>query len=53
MKMKRIDGFDYVTQKPVSLTRKEWINRIADAQKCGGRRRVEQGETFIHGPGAE
>lgn len=45
-------GFDYVLGKPVQRTRAEWQALMATAIKEGGRRRVESGETFIHGPDA-
>jgi hypothetical protein len=47
-----IDGFDYRTHQPVSLTRQAWQAQIATAIRTGGRLRVESGETFIHGPNA-
>lgn len=50
--MKLLEGYDYTTGQPVSLTRQEWQARIATAIADGGRRRVEDGETFIHGPNA-
>jgi hypothetical protein len=47
-----IDGFDYRTHQPVSLTREAWQAEITSAIRAGGRRRVENGETFLHGPNA-
>jgi len=44
-----IEGFDYTTHQPLSLTRADWQTRIATALDAGGRRRAEGGETFIHG----
>ena len=47
-----IPGFDEVTHQPVEKTRTEWQALMAQAIAAGGRRRVEKGETFIHGPDA-
>ena len=47
-----IEGFDYTTHQRVELTRQQWQAQIATAVAAGGRRRVEGGETFIHGAGA-
>jgi hypothetical protein len=48
---KLIEGALYdPNHRPVKLTRKEWQDRIAKAIAEGGRRRVEDGETFIHAP---
>ena len=48
MSKRLIEGFDYQAQRPVSLPRKEWVERLAAVIKGGGRRRVENGETFGH-----
>ncbi len=48
MSKRLIQGFDYQAQRPVSLPRKEWMERLAAVIKGGGRRRVESGETFGH-----
>lgn len=47
----KIQGFDYVTQAPIELTRAEWQERIAEAIKAGGFRRVACGETLVHACG--
>ena len=47
-----INGFDYRTQKPVQLPRAQWKELLKQVVKAGGRRRVEDGETFAHGKDA-
>jgi hypothetical protein len=47
-----IRGFDYRTRQEVARPVAEWQEEIRRAVKDGGRRRVEDGETFIHGPDA-
>lgn len=47
-----IAGFDYVLQMPVERSRAEWRAFLAAALADGGKRRVADGETFIHGPDA-
>lgn len=47
-KKTQIDGFDYRIQKPVRRSRKEWIADLTAMVKAGGKRRVEEGETFAH-----
>jgi len=44
-------GFDYVLDKPVTLTRVEWQERIdkAKREKRKVRRDSDVGEIFIHG----
>lgn len=49
-----IEGFDYrigTSGKKVEFRRAEWQDMIDDVVQAGGRRRVEQGETFasLHG----
>ena len=41
----RIKGFDYESYATVELTRAEWQERIAEAIKAGGFRRVMYGDT--------
>jgi len=48
-KDKLIKGFDYLKQKPVELTKKEWQEFMKGAVAGGGFRRGENKETFIHG----
>lgn len=45
---KLIPGFDYLKGQPVSYTKSEWLGLIKPIIDDGGRRRVENGETFIH-----
>jgi hypothetical protein len=47
----RIKGFDYERHTTVELTRAEWQERIAQAIKAGGFRRVVYGNTFVHACG--
>lgn len=47
-----IDGFDYTTGKAVQLTRAQWRDKIRAVIETGGRRRVDHGETFLHGKNA-
>ena len=47
----RIKGFDYETHADVELTRAEWWERIAEAIKAGGFRRVVYGDTYVHACG--
>ena len=50
MSRKLIPGFTYTpTRREAEWTREEWQKRIAAALADGGFRRVEHGETFIHG----
>lgn len=45
-----IAGADYIDGfKPVTRSRREWQELMTAALKDGGHRRVEDGETFIHG----
>lgn len=44
--MKRVQGFDYRTDKPVVLTSKQWRTQLALVLTRGGRRVVIQGETL-------
>lgn len=47
-----IAGFDYAADPrgpvPVSHTLEEWKSLISNALKAGCRRRVKDGDTFIH-----
>jgi hypothetical protein len=43
-----IKGFDYERYATVELTRAEWQERIAEAIKAGGFRRVMYGDTYVH-----
>ena len=43
-----IPGHCYETHADVSWTRAEWQDRMRRVIQAGGRRRVENGETFIH-----
>lgn len=45
-----IKGFDYRLGKEVEKPRVEWRDQCAEDCKKGARRRVENGETFIHDP---
>lgn len=45
-----IPGFDYRLGKPIDRSRAEWLQEFARLLKAGGRRRIENGETFFHGP---
>ena len=45
-----VKGFDYVRQRAVDYSRKEWIQQLAALKARGGFRRHEKGETFGHGP---
>jgi hypothetical protein len=49
----RIKGFDYETYATVELTRVEWQERIAEAVKVGGFRRVIYGDTYVHACGGQ
>jgi hypothetical protein len=42
-------GFDYRTGLEVELHPSVWRAEMASAAKEGARRRVENGETFVHG----
>lgn len=44
-----LQGFDYRTGRARELSVREWRQEIALIE--GARRRVENGETFIHGAG--
>jgi hypothetical protein len=46
-----IKGFDYERYATVELTRDEWQERIAEAIKAGGFRRVMYGDTYVHACG--
>lgn len=50
--MRTTKGFDYTTGQPTEHTRAQWQALMAAAIAAGGRRRVENGETFIHGKDA-
>jgi predicted P-loop ATPase/GTPase len=43
-----VKGFCYVTHTAMEESRAYWQQRMREALKAGGRRRVENGETFIH-----
>ena len=47
----RIKGFDHERQTTAELTRAEWQERIAEAIKAGGFRRVMYGNPFVHACG--
>jgi hypothetical protein len=49
----RIKGFDYERYETVELTRAEWQERIAEAIKAGGFRRVVYGDTYVHACGGQ
>jgi hypothetical protein len=49
----RIKGFDYERHTTVELTRAEWQERIAQAIKAGGFRRVVYGDTYVHACGGQ
>jgi hypothetical protein len=49
----RIKGFDYERDETVELTRAEWQERIAEAIKAGGFRRVVYGDTYVHACGGQ
>jgi len=42
-------GFDYRLGRSVERARAEWRELLRTTIAAGGRRRVEAGETFIHG----
>lgn len=46
---KLISGFDYQNGCAVEFTKSEWVITIEKAIMHGGFRRVENGETFLHG----
>lgn len=46
---KLIPGFDYSKGKQVEFTKVDWVNLIEKIIIHGGFRRVENGETFLHG----
>jgi hypothetical protein len=47
----RIRGFDYEAYAAVELTHAEWQQRIAEAIKAGGFRRVVYGDTLVYACG--
>jgi hypothetical protein len=47
----RIKGFDYDRYATVELTRAEWQERIAEALKGGGVRRLTFGDTYVYACG--
>lgn len=49
MRAVKIEGYSYVTQEPLKMTRKEWQTLMRAEIAKGGKRRVECGETFVHG----
>jgi hypothetical protein len=49
----RIKGFDYERYETVELTRAEWQERIAEAIKAGGFRRVVYGDTYVYACGGQ
>lgn len=53
MSRELISGFDYRSQQPVRKTRKQWRAEVKSALDAGGKRRVENGETFISIPVTE
>jgi hypothetical protein len=48
-----IKGFDYDTYAIVELTREQWQERVAEAIKAGGFRRVIFGDTYVHACGGQ
>ena len=48
-----IKGFDYGTYAIVELTHAQWQERVAEAIKAGGFRRVIFGDTYVHACGGE
>jgi hypothetical protein len=48
-----IKGFDYEAYAIVELTRAQWQERIAEAVKAGGFRRVMYGDTYVHACGGQ
>ena len=49
----RIKGFDYDSYATVELTRAQWQERVAEAIKAGGFRRVIYGDTYVHACGGQ
>jgi hypothetical protein len=49
----RIKGFDYDSYATVELTRAQWQERVAEAIKAGGFRRVVYGDTYVHACGGQ
>lgn len=45
---KQIEGFDYRVQQPSKRPTQEWKAHLREVIEAGGRRRVENGETFAH-----
>lgn len=45
-----VTGFDYRAGVEVKRTRSEWSGELRQVVAAGGRRRVEDEETFAHGP---
>lgn len=48
--MRTATGFDYRLGHELTLTTREWRDRLAQVLGDGGIRRVEHGETFAHTP---
>jgi hypothetical protein len=48
MLLMQIKGFDYMSQKGIAHSRKEWAILFEKVTQAHGRRRVEHGETFAH-----
>ena len=49
----RIKGFDYDSYATIELTRAQWQERVAEAIKAGGFRRVVYGDTYVHACGGQ
>ena len=49
----RIKGFDYDSYATVELTRAQWQERVAEAIKAGGFRRIIYGDTYVHACGGQ
>jgi hypothetical protein len=47
----KIKGFDYRVHSERELSAREWRDELEIIMRAGGRRRVENGETFAHAKG--
>lgn len=45
----KLNGFDYRSGTECAQDSREWRGQMAEALANGGFRRVENGETFVHG----
>lgn len=50
MSKNKLQGFDYRAGATTERPRRDWRDDLAQAVSAGGYRRVEHGETFVHGP---